>query len=123
MIAIMMRNVTLFHRNNSLQIPIYFSQSLVLVSKFLTNKLLCDNCTINCNKNRLTCDDYQVQLYYSKYVLYPYQFTCWYITSYKMIIQNRYYHIAHSCRKLMRQICNNFINRINCFSHQLTFCR
>lgn len=113
----------LFHRKKSFEVPIYFSQSLIFISNLFANQkskfLPCENCIAN--SGELTNHFELNNQIYAKYILYPYQFTCWYFTSYKMILHNRFYHVAYSCRKVMRKIYVNLFNRFACLSHQITF--
>lgn len=112
----------IFHRKRpSMEIPIYFSQSLIIISKIISKH---SSDSVSC-ANDLICDN-QLELisdansYYDKYIFYPYNFTCWYLTSYKMILQNRIYHISYSCRKMLIKTCVNLINKLTFLCRTLT---
>lgn len=104
-------------KKTSMEIPIYFSQSLILVSKIFSKHFSDTSQSKPVTlKNPLTaCNSLANQ-----YIFYPYNFTCWYLTSHKMILQNRFYHISHSCRRLLIKTCVNIINRLVDLCRNLT---
>lgn len=86
-----------------MEFPIYFSQSLILISKCFANQKMFNN-------NNQASKSHSI---YKNYVLHPYQFSCWYFLSYKMILQNRLYHIIFCCRKMTRKMCSNLLHRVH----------
>lgn len=103
-----------------MEIPIYFSQALIVISKIYSKNssdVSCANDSICDNQLTLVCE---TNSYYDQYVFYPYNFTCWYLTSYKMILQNRIYHISYSCRKMLITACVNLINKLTYLCRNLT---
>lgn len=103
-----------------MEIPIYFSQTLIIVSKIISNRhfsdtILCNPVTLNNDLMSDNCDSY-----FDQYFSYPYNYTCWYLTSYKMIFQNRLYYLSYSCRRLLMKLCVNLINKLTFLCRNLT---
>lgn len=134
------RRISSQYRSNlcrtSLGIPFYFSQILSLVphlfarevtnnlhdSQFLMTNVYSES--ILTRGNRIL-DDCQFRIYFTNYFLYPYHFTCWYLSSYKMIFQNRIYVSISSAKILLnvfkRKTCANIFNQISGFCHRIRF--
>lgn len=95
-----------------LGIPVYFSQLLSLVPflfahrvsnnpKPIVNEVNFDlRSRLTIRQNRELLKDLQLQIF-SKYFLNPYHFSCWYFSSYKMILQNKFYVSVNYAKKFI----------------------
>lgn len=82
------------------------------------------NSQVSIQRNRKVLDDLQLTIF-TKYFLYPYHFSCWYLSSYRMILQNRFYVSINSARKFVgtckRKLCVDFVHQITGFYYRLRF--
>lgn len=136
-------------RRTFLGIPCYLSQLLSLVPNLFARKVaknsnqshiviiknvedfernfvpnFASNPQVLIPRNRKVLDDLQLTIF-TKYFLYPYHFSCWYLSSYRMILQNQFYASINSARKFAgnfkRKLCVNFIYQITGFYYRLRF--
>lgn len=73
------------------------------------------------HRNRKILDDLQLSLF-TNYFRHPYQCTCWYLSSYQMILFNRYYNSMNSFNRFIevckRKLSQNLVNQLISFYYR-----